>query len=229
MPNQNHPIEIEKKYVLDKKDYALFEALRAALSSEAFLSDYQKGPVKVADQIDIYYDTKERAVYQENMILRLRTSKKNRHRVTIKKDMENAATDTGGPLARFEFEYAVESDDMREHWDLIKTHCGDLSERFEPKDFFPVIRVEKKREKRIFSKEDFCFEMALDSVAYVNLVNGVRKEEFQVEIELKSDPSNSLLLKSVTDALEKTYQNLKSDMDSKYKRAIDLTEGKKAV
>lgn len=228
MSENENCIEIEKKYVLDAEDRLLFEKIRTTLASEDFLASYEKGPVKAAIQTDVYYDTEDKVMYRENMILRIRTSKGKCSRITIKKDMEDADSDPNSPLARFEYEDEIASEDLKDHWGLVKKHCGSLAERFAPEDFFPVVEIRKAREKRIFSRESFCFEIAFDSVVYVNLKNNVTKEEFQIEIELKSDGCQRANLKAVTDEMEKLYKELKPNMDSKYKRAVDLTEGREA-
>lgn len=219
---KENSIEVEKKYVIDSADRLLFEEIRTGFETEALLKNYKKGAAKIAVHTDDYYDTDGGDLYRQNIILRIRS--KNDHKcITIKKDIEDGASGYDGQLARFEYEQETVSEDISHHWEMLKTYCGDLTEKFRPQDFHKVIRIEKNREKMLFTKDEFCFEAAFDSVTYINLRNGISKKEYQIEIELKSDYSHRDSLKIVTDELESKYQSLKPNTDSKYKRAVDMT------
>lgn len=217
-------IEVEKKYVIDSEDRLLFEEIRTGFSSENFLENYTADTPKTAIHTDEYYDTEGRDLYKQNIILRIR-SKKNCKKITIKKDVADEVSYECGQLSRFEYEHEVASEDMQEQWELLKAYCKDITERFRPADFSKVIRIEKEREKILFRRDEFCFEVAFDSVTYISLKTNVSKKEYQIEIELKSDYAHRHRLKAVTDELEKKYEFLRPNFDSKYRRAVNLTDG----
>ncbi len=214
-------IEVEKKYVIDSENGLLFEQVRLEFSD--FMKNYNASPVKVKDSADDYFDTDEGELYKKNIILRNRTDNK-RKRITIKKDVpDETKSGSDGQLERFEYETEIESENIEDNWELLKLYCPELTEKFQPKDFHKVIRVEKNREKILFSQDEFSIEVAFDSVTYVNLKNKQSKKEYQIEIELKSDYAHRDRLKSVSDELEKRYSFLKPNYESKYKRAVDMT------
>ena len=214
-------IEVEKKYVIDSENGHLFEQVR--MEFPAFMKNYDGGPLKVKDSADEYYDTDGGDLYRQNIILRIRTDNK-RKRITIKKDIhDETVCGSDGQLARFEYETEIESENIEDNWELLKLYCTELTEKFLPKDFHKVIRVEKNREKIVYSKDEFSVEAAFDSVTYVNLKNNKSNKEYQIEIELKSDYDHRDRLKTVTDELEKKYGFLKPNYESKYKRAVDMT------
>ncbi len=214
-------IEVEKKYVIDTENGLLFEQVRREFPD--FMKGYKGGPVKVKDSTDEYYDTDGGDLYKQNIILRIRTDKK-RKRITIKKDIpQGTVIDSGGQLARFEYEKEIDSENIETNWRLLELYCTELTEKFEPKDFHKVIRVEKKREKMVFSQDEFSVEVAFDDVNYVNLKNNKSNKEYQIEMELKSDYAHRERLKEVTDELEKRYKFLIPNYESKYKRAVDMT------
>ncbi|ACL76835.1 CYTH domain-containing protein [Ruminiclostridium cellulolyticum] len=215
-------IEVEKKYVIGSENGVLFEQVRMGVST--FLKNYKADPVKVKESKDDYFDTDGGDLYRQNVILRIRTDSK-RKSITIKKDIPNKTCNSSdGQLARFEYEKEIISENLDDNWALMELYCKEFTEMFKPKDFHKVIRVEKNREKILFTKNEFSFEVAFDSVTYVNLKNNVSKKEYQIEIELKSDYSHRGRLKTVTDELEKKYSFLKPNFDSKFKRAVDLTQ-----
>ncbi|EPR11837.1 CYTH domain-containing protein [Ruminiclostridium papyrosolvens] len=213
-------IEVEKKYVIDAQDSLLFHKVRTEFSD--FMKNFKAGDIKVKDSADDYFDTDSGDLYRQNIILRIRKDKK-RNRITIKKDIPDETGGSAGQLARFEYEKEIDSEKIEDNWELLIIYCTELTERFQPKDFHTVIRVEKKREKILFSQDEFSVEAAFDSVTYVNLKNNVSKKEYQIELELKSDYAHRDRLKTVTDEMEKRYEFLKPNYESKYKRAVNLT------
>ncbi len=214
-------IEVEKKYVIDAQNGLLFHKVRNEFSD--FMTNYNSSPVKEKYSTDDYYDTDSGDLYSQNIILRMRLDNKTK-RITIKKDLpDEIVSGSDGQLARFEYEKEIESENIEDNWELLKIYCTELTEKLQPKDFHKVIRVEKKREKILFSQDEFSVEAAFDSVTYVNLKNNVSKKEYQIELELKSDYSHRDRLKTVTDEMEKRYEFLKPNYESKYKRAVNLT------
>ncbi len=214
-------IEVEKKYVIDAQNGLLFHKVRNEFSD--FMTNYNSSPVKEKYSTDDYYDTDGGDLYSQNIILRMRLDNKTK-RITIKKDLpDEIVSGSDGQLARFEYEKEIESENIEDNWELLKIYCTELTEKLQPKDFHKVIRVEKKREKILFSQDEFSVEAAFDSVTYVNLKNNVSKKEYQIELELKSDYSHRDRLKTVTDEMEKRYEFLKPNYESKYKRAVNLT------
>ncbi len=214
-------IEVEKKYVIDAQNGLLFHKVRNEFSD--FMRNYNSSPVKEKYSTDDYYDTDGGDLYSQNIILRMRLDNKTK-RITIKKDIpDEIVSGSDGQLARFEYEKEIESENIEDNWELLKIYCTELTEKLQPKDFHKVIRVEKKREKILFSQDEFSVEAAFDSVTYVNLKNNVSKKEYQIELELKSDYSHRDRLKTVTDEMEKMYEFLKPNYESKYKRAVNLT------
>ncbi len=214
-------IEVEKKYVIDAQNGLLFNKVRTEFSD--FMKNYIASSVKAKDSTDDYYDTDGGDLYRQNIILRMRLDNKTK-RITIKKDIpEETLCGSDGQLARFEYEKEIDSEDIEDNWELIKLYCTELTRKFQPKDFHKVIRVEKTREKILFSQDEFSVEVAFDSVNYVNLKNNTSKKEYQIELELKSDYSHRDRLKTVTDEIEKRYEFLKPNYESKYKRAVNMT------
>lgn len=214
-------IEVEKKYVIDAQNGPLFDKVRTEFSD--FMKNYSSSSVKAKDSTDDYYDTDGGDLYRQNIILRMRSDNKTK-RITIKKDIpEETLRGSDGQLARFEYEKEIDSEDIEDNWELIKLYCTELTQKFQPKDFHKVIRVEKTREKILCSQDEFSVEVAFDSVNYVNIKNNTSKKEYQIELELKSDYSHRDRLKTVTDEMEKRYEFLKPNYESKYIRAVNMT------
>ncbi|WP_024831900.1 CYTH domain-containing protein [Ruminiclostridium josui] len=214
-------IEVEKKYVIDEENGFLFNKVRDEFSG--LMKNFKAGDIKVKDSADDYFDTDGGDLYGQNIILRIRKDNK-RNRITIKKDIPDIdACGSNSHLERFEYEQDINSEKIEDNWELLTKYCAELTERFQPKDFHKVIRIEKSREKVLFSQDEFSIEVAFDNVTYINLKNNVSKKEYQIEIELKSDYAHRDRLNTVTDELEKRYEFLKPNFESKYKRAVNLT------
>lgn len=67
-------------------------------------------------------------------------------------------------------------------------------------------------------------EVVIDCVEYENITNGKIAKECQMEIELKSFCQNRINMKRLTDKIEKKLNCLTAVEESKYQRALKMTE-----
>lgn len=235
-------IEIEKKYHIPTTAPAWPEVqkeLRGFLEEEGYTVTV-KGDPKGETQTDYYYDTADEQMYREHISLRLRV-KGGKTEITCKRPVKGSRSCGGrGQMERYEYAAKlkdVETDDLQEAYkceegrSFFNQHVADIAKLTELEK---TIIVENIRTRYIVSKtveapgcEEIkeIYELAFDSVRYINCKNRRESEEKQIEIELKSDSVMRLNMQFLTDKLEKKFEGWKltTMTDSKYERAKGFT------
>lgn len=235
-------IEIEKKYHVPTTAPVwpeVQEKLRSFLEEEGYTVTVKGNPEGEA-QTDYYYDTADEQMYQEHISLRLRV-KGGKTEITCKRPVEGSRSCGGrGQMERYEYAAKlkdVETDDLQEVAKceegsaFFHQHVADIAKLTELEK---TIIVENTRMRYIVSKtvnapgcEEIkeIYELAFDSVRYINCQNLRESEERQIEIELKSDPVMRLNMQFLTDKLERKFEGWKltAMTDSKYERAKRFT------
>ena len=205
-------IEIEKKYIV--RDEGVFEIIKKYIDNQVAYKRYNEDNFK---QVDIYYDTVKKDLYEKDYTLRLR-NKNEEYEITIKKPIN---CQDGGQSQRFEFKRDSVTASLKNHWAFIKENfqflnsIDDLKEELIISNSRELILLENNNVK------DIKFEIAFDRVEYENF-NGEKKKDFQIEIELKSDYPHRVNLKKLTDDMEKNIPDLEESSVSKYIRGLDI-------
>ena len=225
-------IEIEEKYRCSHE--TLIEVEKWFNSS---LVKYDYKLAKSFDefvQIDVYYDTEEQTLKQNDISLRLRNIG-DKKIYTIKKPTNSRTFGESSQFARFEFEWVGETGDINEATDFIKEHLDDILKKsdqnhFNTKDridtfLFKVLKVENKRKKAILVRSEHnglnC-EVCLDNVSFYDESDRLVGRDYQIEIELKSDYVFRVALKEFTTLFEKHFKGkLTRESLSKFNKGLN--------
>ncbi|MFW5988455.1 MAG: CYTH domain-containing protein, partial [bacterium] len=206
----NH-IEIEKKYTVPD-DTVFNRVLDVIKRWDQYEVEDSQPAIK---QVDFYFDTKDNLLFKNDVTLRIR-EKDSRKILTIK-------TPTSESNDRFEYEKELNEKRLIEHKDFITRYIPKLSdddiEKLEKK-----IKISNNRQEVILQKEKVEFEMVFDDVKYYRHDNGKCYNEFQIEVELKSDYPHRINLNKLGNYLEENIEELKIINDPKYKRALRFTQ-----
>lgn len=204
-------IEIEKKYYFNNLE--IFDkTIEYIKSQEVF--QYCIGELK--NQVDYYYDTINNDLRKRQCTLRIRKID-NKYELTIKKPVfENIELSTQSE--RFEFQKQIENDKLDNGKEFILEHLDFLSS-IENLQISLIIKNERK--PIILKKGKIEFEMVFDQVQYKNSY-GKSVNDFQIEIELKSDYQHRVNLKMLTDDIENSVNGLIVSNTSKYLRGLEL-------
>lgn len=218
-------VEIEKKYIVEEDIYnqviTMLERKR-----------YSVQATSVKEQNDLYFDTDDYLLYDNNYTLRIR-KRDMKYCLTFKSPSDSISNGEGGQLERNEIERDVDTLNLNDHKEIVDLHFGKfLSEHgVECDDLVPKIEIINNRRKitatKSFDNEDIIeekYEIVFDDVKYDNKKNGKAYCEKQMEIELKSSPETRINMKGLTDELEREVKTIKSISDSKYHRAVAFTE-----
>lgn len=222
--NRNH-IEIEKKYYFQDKNI-FNDALEAVKKWDKYEIDESS---KSKKQVDTYFDTPEKMLYESNKTLRIR-HKGEKHILTIKiptkKSVEaDSNCEDDSQNARFEYEVNVGNGDIANSSEYILKYIPELEKDNKLNELLQrELIIENDRRKILLSKEDLVFEMVFDCVTYFNQTTEKKYSEYQIEIELKSDFLHRINLKQLTNYLDKNVLGLNATTDSKYKRGWSLTQ-----
>lgn len=192
-------------------------------------------PPAVIDQTDHYFDTPGGALSGRACTLRLRL----KHRagavpavaITCKRPVSGScSTGSAGQMERYEYTEALERADIASPAAIrfIRQYLGGLAA---PADLTETILIENKRTKYDIkypfpdggSGQEESYELAFDSVRYLNRASGNTFEEQQIELELKSAPTASPHLQQLTRRLEEALPCLTVMTESKYVRARRFT------
>lgn len=228
----NNSVEIEKKYVL--RDNVDIDKVIQNILDIVKQNDYFIKSVDPKKQEDVYYDTDNGLLRQSDFSVRIRT-RGNQKYITCKYNVVSESNGEGGQLERYEAERIIESDDLMENKEHIDISVPNLlkKEGYGITDLLPRINVINTRKKYVIYKNgdkygrvDMRYELVVDNVSYHNLKNGVKAEEVQIEIELKSGYETRINMKELTDSIE-TIDGLISITQSKYARALAMTEERK--
>lgn len=216
--SRNH-IEIEKKYYLNDKH--IFNDVITLLES---YNRYEIINIEEKEQVDYYYDTDDNYLYHNDRTIRIR-KKSGINFITVKIP---TITDTEKNLEeliknqseRFEYEKEITSEDVNKNKQFITKYIPEISE----KQLIKSLIIKNKRRKiMLYNKnnKDIAFEMVFDNVKYENM-EGKIQQDYQIEIEMKSDYSHKVNLKVLTDYIEKNISGINSTLKSKYQRGLEL-------
>lgn len=214
-------IEIEKKYCFDSEE--IFGQIKKALIEvkTKYGFDLDEKPTK--QQIDTYYDTENKTLYEKDYTLRTR-KRAEKYELTIKKPVPDSSNT--GQCERFEFQKAITCSAIQEHEEYIYRHIGLLDKS---DSVVESLIIENERTPIILSTDNMNFEVVFDKVKYKKRLNSENVvNDFQLEIELKSDYIHRINLKLITDYLEDQIKELKPCEESKYKRGLKLLEKTKS-
>lgn len=232
-------IEIEKKYFVPDSvglDDKHIEVLKTELENIGYKIE-ESGQI---EQTDRYLDTEDDQLYQAHCSLRIRV-KGGKASLTCKRPVvESRSSGSKGQMERYEYIRLLESPDLTHPETLYqrKDSCDFIHERLGDivafNDLKESILIQNTRLKfNVCSAEvpshDMVgerYELAFDSVTYMNLRNGRSHSEKQIELELKSDPITRLNMQLLTEHIESALANmeLKVMTNSKYERAKWFTE-----
>ncbi|WMJ77790.1 MULTISPECIES: CYTH domain-containing protein [unclassified Sedimentibacter] len=207
-------IEIEKKYILNSK--SVFKEVDKFINNQEF---YVVKKLDEKNQIDYYYDTEDLQLKRNDYTLRIR-EKNEKYELTIKIPVPMNSDTDSSQSERFEFKKIVKGKDDLDV-DFIKEHIIELSSI---SDLKPSIIIKNFRVPIIMEHDDIKFEMVYDNVRYCENMNDEGVEDFQIEIELKSEYQHRVNLKILTDEMEREIKELKISDISKYKRGMSLLE-----
>lgn len=212
--SRNH-IEIEKKYYFN--DNTVFDKAYKRLSQ---LENYEITEIGAHIQQDNYYDTSDKYLFTKNCTLRFR-HKKDKIFLTIK----TPTVDGNESLQneRFEYEIQINNEDLDQNKDRIIQYLPEFSNQNIWESINRVLTIENNRQKYILRNKSIIFEVVFDSVTYLNIDTEKRIDDYQIEIELKSDYEHRVNLKMISDFLEEGLNELISTKESKYKRGLKLT------
>ena len=244
---RNH-IEIERKYfcsseILGKVKRALMDSgdngvFTGTESGDFFLdgSFDENGR-----QIDTYFDTADRLLLSKDITLRIRQLR-DRYVCTIKLPVLSKSFGGDSPIARREYELELPLNgetNIDNNLSLIIQHRDFVMERLESvkvkedevftltesmmSELVPILVIMNDREKGIVKKRDSSFmcEVCLDSVRYKQPLSDATIEDYQVEVELKSDYLTHVIMNSFTSKLEAVMENYCVTEQSKLARGLE--------
>ncbi len=205
------PTEIEMKYHFSSR--RIFDAVKEYLKTIEKRLGYTYEIQPKQKQIDTYFDTNGGMLDKHDCSLRIR-EKAGKYELTIKKPVSGEAR--FDQTERLEIQKPIERPVLSDNRNFICMHLGFLRET----DLLvEALVIENDREPVRLSADRVCLEMALDDVIYKR--SGETIQDFQLEIELKSDDSHRTELKLLSDDLEKKVDGLIVSETSKYKRGLE--------
>ncbi len=208
------PIEIEKKYHFSSR--LVFDKVKAYLKTIDQQLGYAYEIQPKQKQIDTYFDTNNGILDQHNCTLRIR-EKAGKYELTIKKPVPGQAECS--QMERLEIQKLIKQPSLSDHRDYICRHLTFLEQT---DALTESLVIENNREPVNISAGSLSMEMALDDVVYKK--NGETVQDFQLEIELKSDSSHRTELKRLSEDLEKKIDGLTVSETSKYRRGLEQFE-----
>lgn len=211
-------IEIEKKYLINNK--TIFDKIKECVTTFDKNIIIEPSNGELVKQVDYYYDTNDKILYKKDETLRIRRINDEKI-ITIKKPIKE---DNG---QRFEFEEKIQNEYIYDNKKFIIEHLPELKEYINNEELKNFIEIHNDRQKFTIKKNDMIFEMVFDNVSYSNNFNDKTsiKEDFEVEIELKSDYAHRIFLNELAAFLENEL-NINLSTKSKYKRAMNFIYGK---
>lgn len=240
-------IEIEKKYhisaVSSCADWTkLQRELKDLLTDQHYTVETSGNEALSAPvtQTDYYLDDSGDNLFRHHTTLRVRI-RKDKAEMTCKKPVDGSASCGGkGQMERYEFARALKNADLSQEGALFRREDAQAFIReyldgiVECKSLEETICVINERAKYLVRKQTSSdglpqleekYELAFDKVTYKNARNNKSYSEYQVELELKSDPVTRFNMQWLTDLIEKELSRweLETMTDSKYERARRFT------
>lgn len=204
--NRSH-IEIERKFLLKNIDIDKISDL-----IKNFGMDVQRK--NSINQIDIYYDTKDKYFYNNDITCRVR-KKENKLYATVKTP---ARKDNGNE--RFEYEFEICNYDVTTIANTMKAYVGSniYNKILESNK---VLEINNNRNILEAIRNDVKYEIAYDIVIYNNIRGKQILQDNELEIELKSNYYHRVHLKKLTDYLLENTNELITNKKSKYRRGME--------
>jgi hypothetical protein len=218
--NTRNHIEIEKKYIVPASN--IFDKVLTVLKN---WGEYEIAePDTVTKQEDYYYDTDDKILYSSNKTLRIRDKGTN-YILTVKtptRKNSHEEYEEESQSQRFEYELTIKENDINNYKDYIVKYLPELKEAGIWARIQNTLTIKNDRKQITVSKNNVKFEMVFDDVEYKGF-NDTSHQEYQIEMELKSDYPHRVNLKLLSDYLELNVPELKPTTESKYKRGLCLT------
>lgn len=246
-----HMIEIEEKYTCDETTLRNVEQLLSGFikdkqsGHEGFylMAQASDGCVwKDIEQTDIYYDTSDGKLQKANCTLRCRKLS-DKCIFTIKRPTNSINFGGNEQFARFEFELTTESEEITpDVLEFIKTRLeievllkkDDITDEEIINTLRPILSISNSRKRGIVCRcvengeiSSFKAEVCLDNISYQKSGTDdveTKERDWQIEVELKSDYLDRILLKKFTNLIrehEGMSERLRSESKSKYQNARD--------
>ena len=230
---RNH-IEIERKYLCSYDTLALVKETLKSNKVDTFILDK---PFTYKEQIDTYYDTEDRILLEQSCTLRIRRLNDS-YVCTVKLPVKSESFGGNSPTARREYEMENFYEKPEDGNDVTKLFESQkkfilkrLGEAGITKDTFsklqPILDIKNNREKGVVKKKDSAFEceVCLDNVTYSKPGQKGGKNDWQIEVELKSEYLTHVILDKFTAQLEelmkKNSRELASTGISKLERGLE--------
>lgn len=247
-----HMIEIEEKYCCNettlgkiKNIISQFTEMRQSEHEGFYLERCRDGGEEVLQeirQIDTYYDLPDNRLQKADCSFRCRYSETDKSYVfTIKRPTGSENFGKNEQFARFEFERNADSDELiPEVLDFVQSHlaqpggplsglpAGEIGASLKP-----ILTISNARKKGIVhritdtgERTSFKAEICLDEVVYKKIGDTeTEKSDWQIEVELKSDYLDRILLKKFTSLIrdrDDFVNEMRPESSSKYQKALSL-------
>lgn len=242
-----HMIEIEEKYSCNAEALERMVNLLPSFTKEThmdhagFYMKTDKGTkaLQVIQQEDTYYDTEDFGLQKANCSFRCRKTEKDGYIFTLKRPTDSKNFGGNEQFARFEFELHAKVPNLTEEvLSFLQSHMD-----FSPligvpspssdqirNSLHPIVTITNTRNKGTVLRltddgesSSFEAEICLDQVLYnrPGAPETEGKPDWQVELELKSDYLDRVLLKKFSTYLRglEGLQGLSPESDSKYQKA----------
>ena len=226
--------EIENKYYCSQEN---IDTIASNVKKNSVICDGYKcmSDLSNTTQTDIYYDSDEFILNRYGYSLRCRTIG-NKKIFTLKKPINMKESKDETQFIRFEFNFEANDDSLnhevigflRQNNLVAEISNASKQKNFKLNDLKKVVRIENKRKQFTVKKsnnDNFECEICLDSVKYVDLRNETNvQQDFQIEMELKSDYEYRIILNEFANCLCKIY-NIRTSSPkpklSKYAKALE--------
>jgi len=225
---RNH-IEIERKYSCapDTLDF-----VKEAIESKNFDSFVLEKPFKKKEQRDFYFDTKDYLLCKKNCTLRIRRLE-NSYVCTVKLPVESESFGRNSPTARheYEMELSIKPKDSDNIDELLKSQKKFILKRLGKKiteddfgELQQILIINNNREKGVVkdNKSVFRCEVCLDNVFYSKPEETKKIEDWQVEVELKSEYLTHVILDKFTAKLETLMKENSKEFQSTHISKLDI-------
>jgi HD superfamily phosphohydrolase/uncharacterized protein YjbK len=230
---RNH-IEIERKYLCSSDTLGF---IKKTLGSNEFDSFDLDESFEEKEQIDTYFDTENYMLLEKNCTLRIRRLK-NSFVCTVKLPVKSESFGRNSPTARREYEIELskkpeDKDNIIKLFEsqkkfILKRLGKDIIKEENFSKLQPILDIKNKREKGVVKKKDSTFEceVCLDNVTYSKPGEKAGKNDWQIEVELKSEYLTHVILDQFTMRLEELMKEnskeFKSTGISKLERGLKL-------
>lgn len=226
--------EIENKYYCSKEN---IDTIANEVKKNAVICDGYKCMSDLSDttQTDIYYDSDDFILNRYGYSLRCRKIG-DKHIFTLKKPINMKESKDETQFIRFEFNFEADADTLNNEVAVFLEQnnlVAEINNASVQKDFNlnalkKVVQIVNNRKQFTVKKSNddkFECEICLDSVKYIDLIGAKNaQQDFQIEMELKSDYEYRIILNEFSNCLCKKY-NIQTSLPkrklSKYAKALE--------